>query len=176
MAPTAEILFAVVNKMEEIILHRTKEVEESTRLSGRPERAGVSEDTADHLDLMEFPSGGSNVEIILFFLLFPFRFLIHHTVPDVQALDAHGNPTATRFKAFLSVFSCLLWLIAGSYAMVASLEGLATLMDIPDAVIGVTVSAAGTSLPNYVASRAAAQNGFGVSFYLQLMTFQANDS
>lgn len=45
--------------------------------------------------------------------------------------------------------------------MVASLESLAELMDIPDAVIGFTVSAAGTSLPNYVASKVAAENGFG---------------
>ena len=46
--------------------------------------------------------------------------------------------------------------------MVASLEALADLLDIPDAVVGVTVSAAGTSLPNYVASKVAAENGFGV--------------
>lgn len=35
------------------------------------------------------------------------------------------------------------------------------LMNIPTAVIGFTVSAAGTSLPNYVASKVAAQKGFG---------------
>lgn len=51
-----------------------------------------------------------------------------------------------------------------SYAMVRSLEELADLMNIPDAVVGVTVSAAGTSLPNYVASKVAAQQGFGVSY------------
>jgi Ca2+/Na+ antiporter len=45
--------------------------------------------------------------------------------------------------------------------MVSSLEALAELLDIPDAVIGFTVSAAGTSLPNYVASKVAAENGFG---------------
>lgn len=45
--------------------------------------------------------------------------------------------------------------------MVASLEALAELMNIPDAVIGFTISAAGTSLPNYVASKVAAENGFG---------------
>jgi Ca2+/H+ antiporter len=37
---------------------------------------------------------------------------------------------------------CLLWLIAESYFMVACLEKLAEFMNIPDAVIGVTVSAA----------------------------------
>jgi Ca2+/Na+ antiporter len=45
--------------------------------------------------------------------------------------------------------------------MVASLEALAELLDIPDAVIGFTVSAAGTSLPNYIASKVAASEGFG---------------
>ena len=45
--------------------------------------------------------------------------------------------------------------------MVASLEGLAELLDIPDAVVGATLSAAGTSLPNYVASQVAARQGFG---------------
>lgn len=166
MAPTLEILFAVVGKIEQIVESRQKGGDSDIRPSSRPEGDKLSEDTANHLDLMEFPAGGSNQEVIFFILLFPFRFLIYHTIPDVQAMDAHGNPTASRFKAFLSVLSCLIWLVIGSYTMVASLEGLAALMQVPDAVVGVTVSAAGTSLPNYIASRAAAQSGFGVSLHL----------
>ena len=42
-----------------------------------------------------------------------------------------------------------------------SLHFVSALLDIPDAVIGVTVSAAGTSLPNYVASKVAAEKGSG---------------
>ena len=45
--------------------------------------------------------------------------------------------------------------------MVASLESLAKLMNVPNAVVGVTVSAAGTSLPNYIASKIAAEKGLG---------------
>jgi Ca2+/Na+ antiporter len=45
--------------------------------------------------------------------------------------------------------------------MVASLENLAKEMGISNAVMGVTLSAAGTSLPAYVASRIAAEKGFG---------------
>jgi Ca2+/Na+ antiporter len=109
-------------------------------------------------------------------------------VPDVRQLDRNGDPTASIGVAYFATFMCLLWLIAGSYFMVACLEKLAELMNIPDAVIGVTVSAAGasnvprkpfdwypfsharcflsfqnpgTSLPNYVASKVAAENGFG---------------
>jgi Ca2+/Na+ antiporter len=45
--------------------------------------------------------------------------------------------------------------------MVTSLERLGALMRLPDSVIGCTISAAGTSLPNYVASRVAARQGLG---------------
>ncbi|KAL9184774.1 hypothetical protein ACHAXT_012744 [Thalassiosira profunda] len=45
--------------------------------------------------------------------------------------------------------------------MVASLESLAALVGLPDEIMGVTVSAAGTSLPAYIASRIAAEKGFG---------------
>jgi Ca2+/Na+ antiporter len=45
--------------------------------------------------------------------------------------------------------------------MVASLENLAKEMGISNAVMGVTLSAAGTSLPAYIASRIAAEKGFG---------------
>jgi Ca2+/Na+ antiporter len=96
-----------------------------------------------HQELIEFPSEGSNLEVFFWFCLFPLRFLMHYTLPDVRSLDEQGEPTATIGKAFFSTFMCLVWLVIGSYAMVASLEALAALMDIPDAVIGFTVSAAG---------------------------------
>lgn len=127
------------------------------------EEEGEFDDSDPHVDLTEFPGDGSTLEILLYLFLFPLRFLMQWTIGDVRTLDEAGNPTATRGKAYLAILMCLLWLIVGSYAMVASLENLAELMDIPDAVVGVTVSAAGTSLPNYVASKVAAQKGFGVS-------------
>ncbi len=96
-----------------------------------------------HEELIEFPVDGSNLEVFFWFILFPLRFLMHFTMPDVRSLDEHGEPTATIGKAYFSTLMCLVWLIIGSYAMVSSLESLAALMDIPDAVIGFTVSAAG---------------------------------
>ena len=104
----------------------------------------------------------STLGMLFFLLLYPLRFLLHWTIPDVRLLDPFGNPTPTLVKAYAAAGSCLLWLIIGSYAMVASLEHLADWLDIPTAVVGVTVSAAGTSLPNYIASKIAAEKGFGV--------------
>eukprot|EP00977_Amphora_coffeiformis_P006802 scaffold1488_cov141-Amphora_coffeaeformis.AAC.11 len=111
--------------------------------------------------MIAFPADGSSLAMIMFVLLFPLRWLMHMTVPDVRTVDHHGVPKATLGNAWIAIGMCLVWLVVGSYAMVASLESLAALMNIPDAVVGVTVSAAGTSLPNYVASAVAARNGLG---------------
>lgn len=119
------------------------------------------EDADAHEELIDFPADGSNIAIIFWLLLYPLSFLMHYTLPDVRHLDSHGEMKDGVGRAYMSTFMCLVWLVIGSYAMVASLEALAELMDIPDAVIGFTVSAAGTSLPNYVASKVAAENGFG---------------
>jgi Ca2+/Na+ antiporter len=101
-------------------------------------------DGADEYDdLIECPVDGSIVEVTFWVLLFPLRLVMHFTLPDVRSLDENGEPTATIGKAFFATFMCLVWLVVGSYTMVSSLEALAALMDIPDAVIGFTVSAAG---------------------------------
>ena len=55
---------------------------------------------------------------------------------------------------------------SGSYAMVASLEDLAEQIGISNAIMGVTLSAAGTSLPAYIASRIAGE--FGLITYVIL--------
>ena len=121
--------------------------------------------------LIELPSKdeSNTIMIVLFYLIFPFRVLIHFTIPDVRTSNNGDNNNTTHESssssslalASLSSAMCLIWLVMGSYAMVASLEALAALLNIPDAVIGYTISAAGTSLPNYVASVVAARNGLG---------------
>jgi Ca2+/Na+ antiporter len=108
--------------------------------------------------MIELPTGSTAVGLFFFYFLYPFRWLIHWTM---RIMDSERNPIAKLSTAYASVFACLCWLVIGSYAMVASLERLAELMNIPAALVGVTVSAAGTSLPNYVASRIAAERGFG---------------
>jgi len=166
MAPSDEILQAFVQKLESMIASRQEEEEKGQREEIEMEAGDANfESGDDHVDLVAFPLGASNsMEIVFFVLLLPLRYLMHWTVPDVRKLDRSGNPVGTLSQAYLAIVACLVWLIIGSYAMVASLEALAVLMDIPDAVVGFTVAAAGTSLPNYVASKVAAQNGFGVSF------------
>lgn len=162
LAPSREILDAVVGKCEHIMEIWESEEKQPVPADSRP---GDDEHDGgdDHSSLIEFPRTGSLFEMICHVLLFPIKGLMHLTIPDVRRLDSEGNPRGGLGMAFLAILMCLIWMIIGSYAMVASLEDLAELMNIPDAVVGVTVSAAGTSLPNYVASKVAAQQGFGVS-------------
>ena len=170
LAPSEEILHAVVEKMEEMIRYQESNERKTSDAAGSSSSSSQDGDENtdfehcdDHVSLIEFPVGGSKIEILFFILLFPLRLVMHLSVPDVRVLDNDGNPVESLPQAFTAIGMCLVWLTFGSYAMVASLEKLAALMDIPDTVVGVTVSAAGTSLPNYVASRVAAEKGFGVS-------------
>lgn len=147
LAPSRDIFDLVVPKFEAAIV--TTKVEETTSIT---ESCVVP-------PLIEPPP---NASIALFLFLFPLRYMLHWTLPDVRVLRDDGSPTNKVAVAVRCILSCLLWLVVSSYAMVMSLEQLADRMHIPESVIGVTVSAAGTSLPNYVASRIAAKNGFGV--------------
>ena len=159
LCPSQDIFDQAVRKMGKMIELVLEEKDDAVDNKSTDD---LPPDYDEHMEsLIQFPADGSNFEIVMFIALFPFRFIMHYTVPDVRTIDKEGSPSGTLSSAWIAIIMCLVWLVVGSYAMVASLEALAALMNIPDAVVGVTVSAAGTSLPNYVASKVAAQNGFG---------------
>mmetsp|Transcript_16630 Transcript_16630/g.20727 ORF Transcript_16630/g.20727 Transcript_16630/m.20727 type:complete len:639 (-) Transcript_16630:115-2031(-) len=149
MAPSSKIFEAVVSKCEEILQYYNQNDSEN-----KPEDLSENNKEDEEPPLIAYPHGASIFGLAIHFILLPFKAIMHFTVPDVRHNDSCTNVS-------LAVLSCLFWLIVGSYSMVASLENLADLMRIPPAVVGVTVSAAGTSLPNYVGSQCAAKQGFG---------------
>lgn len=154
MAPSREVLDKAVEKCESILNAWDKQD------AGEEEPADIPvEDDIGHEEvhgpITEFPVGVSAFGIIAHYILFPLKLLLQLTVPDVR------KEGSTIITAWMAVVSCLIWLIIGSYVMVRSLEMLAGLMKIPDIIVGVTASAVGTSLPNYVASQVAANQGFG---------------
>lgn len=170
MAPSQAILHCIVEKLEDICRKNSNHTneEQDTQLSSQDDVQLCSENRTPFESLVAFPVGVSSVAIIAFCLTYPLRLLIHWTVPDVRVHGPDGYAVSYRKIGILSnshiaTLSCLFWIIAGSYAMCTSLEALARLMHIPEAVVGATVSAVGTSLPNYIASKVAAEKGFGVS-------------
>jgi len=109
--------------------------------------------------LIAYPYGGSILKRVFFFVLFPFNLAIQLTIPDIRA-QRHYNGLPIN-KSILSIFLSILWLIGSSYMLVKSLDSLGRLLQIPDSVMGMTISAAGTSIPNFVASQCAARQGLG---------------
>ena len=110
--------------------------------------------------LTKFPAGESRLRQFFHILLFPLMLLMQITVPDPRTMSNHAKGPRLS-AAMVSICLCIVWLIVGSYFMVTSLERLGDLMRLPDSVIGQTISAAGTSLPNFVASQVAARQGLG---------------
>jgi len=150
MAPSKPIFDKVIEKMEQYMSHNCTANPADIEKAGEDDECEEAEfeGAQGHESLIEFDADSTNLEIACFFLLFPLRLLLHFTIPDVRLLDEDGEPTATAGKAYLATISSLIWLIIGSYAMVASLEALAELLAIPDAVIGFTLSAAGKYCSN----------------------------
>ena len=143
MAPSRKIFERVVLKMEEIIDEVKDDNDQISSIVS--ETYGADFDDADpHESLIAWPVDAGLLGFLFYIVLFPLRLLMQSTLPDVRHLDEYGTPTGTLGKALFASFMCLVWLILGSYYMVSSLETLGELAGIPAAIIGVTVSAAGT--------------------------------
>ena len=161
MAPSKAIFDAVVQGFEEYMNttqpKRVRGMTEMDDWDGTDIATSSAKkrdiDADPHVELIELPRNASKIELALWVSVFPLRLVMHYTLPELRHLDHHGQPQKSISYAYLSTFSCLVWLIMGCYVMVYSLENLAALMGIPDAIMGVTVSAAGTSLPAYISSR-----------------------
>ena len=151
MAPSESVLLAVLHACQHMEHHHVESGEihlESSEIEVPP-------------SLIKYPAGESRLQQFFYVLLFPIRLLMQITVPDPRIVSAESKGPRLSV-AVASICMCIVWLIVGSYAMVASLEMLGDLMRLPDSVIGQTISAAGTSLPCYVASQLAARQGLGV--------------
>jgi Ca2+/Na+ antiporter len=137
------------------------ECEDERDLSQAENDCDYDEADLRHDDLIRLPRDSSRVGLVVWFILYPLRLIMHHTIPDVGKRRGRLSSRHRHRRACASTASCLIWLCVSSYVMVTSLENLAETLDMPDAVMGATVSAAGTSYPAYVASIMAASDGMG---------------
>ena len=164
MAANAEVLFKTVEMCDRMLtLVSANAATNPEGQTPHPEEiANVDHGTTDehHHNLIAYSANASITKKILFFLLFPFNAAIHFTIPDIRSDDVISGNLPLK-KAFFAIFICITWLIISSYILVESLEEIGRLMNIPHAIIGITISAAGTSVANFVASQCAAKQGLG---------------
>ncbi|XP_037082233.1 sodium/potassium/calcium exchanger Nckx30C-like, partial [Pollicipes pollicipes] len=91
---------------------------------------------------------------IIYVLVAPIVFLLWITLPDCK------SPRGRRFF-FIAFLGSIIWIAIFSYMMVWWAITVADVMEIPPEVVGLTVLAAGTSVPDLITSVIVARKGFG---------------
>lgn len=90
-------------------------------------------------------------------VLYPLKLVLFYTTIDLRQAKYRGM---TKF-AVLSLLLSLLWLFVFSYFMTISSQMLAAYLGLSSSVMGLTVSAIGSSFPNLLSSVAASRQGMG---------------
>merc|ERR1719261_1021019 len=113
------------------------------------------EDEEDDEPFNPFDFGdGTPMDYIIVGLSMPLRLGMALTIPDCRR---------PRFKMWFPItfFMCIIWIAAYSYVMVWMAVQFGCVTGIPDPVMGLTLLAAGTSIPDALSSLAVAKKGHG---------------
>ena len=118
MAPSEEIFETAVSWFDKYMQSTTQTTSEGS--SAMEESVTTDpgfEDADNHENLVDFPSDGSTLQILLWLFLFPLRLVMHYTLPDVRQLNSHGEMKITARRQILFAFGstamCLVWLVIG---------------------------------------------------------------
>ena len=115
------------------------------------EKKEMPEEEAEPLD-MSFPSGCK--DRVTYILLFPIMFSLWMTLPDVRK--------ESNEKFFVLTFAgSIAWIGGFSFCMVWWANTIGDTIGIPAEIMGITVLAAGTSVPDLITSVIVAKKGFG---------------
>ncbi|CAH0557327.1 unnamed protein product [Brassicogethes aeneus] len=108
-------------------------------------------DKEDEDDLFIWPSG-TLISKIVFYFLWPIKFVLHFTIPD-----------PVRYPKLLPVTfaMCIIWIGANSYIVSWMMTLIGNIFKIPDAVLGLTFLAAGGCLPESISIVIMSRRGEG---------------
>ncbi|KAM9374987.1 sodium/potassium/calcium exchanger 1 [Phaethornis superciliosus] len=101
---------------------------------------------------LEWPETRKNQAIYLF--LFPIVFPLWSTIPDVR------NPDSKKFFV-ITFFGAIIWIAVFSYLMVWWAHQVGETIGISEEIMGLTILAAGTSIPDLITSVIVARKGLG---------------
>jgi K+-dependent Na+/Ca+ exchanger-like protein len=109
------------------------------------------EHEADHL---VWPSDGTLSDKVKFCIKAPYFAVLKYTIPDCRT---------ERWKKYyvLTFFCSIIWIGILAWYLVSWASHVACVLKIPDIIIGLTVLAAGTSLPDTLSSVIVARQGLG---------------
>ncbi|NXW66053.1 NCKX1 protein, partial [Eurystomus gularis] len=112
----------------------------------------TEDDENDEPLSLEWPETRRKQAIYLF--LFPIVFPLWSTLPDVR------NPDSKKFFV-ITFFGSILWIAAFSYLMVWWAHQVGETIGISEEIMGLTILAAGTSIPDLITSVIVARKGLG---------------
>ncbi|NXX36552.1 NCKX1 protein, partial [Nicator chloris] len=101
---------------------------------------------------LDWPESRTKQAIYLF--LFPIVFPLWSTLPDVR------NPESKKFFV-ITFFGSILWIAVFSYLMVWWAHQVGETIGISEEIMGLTILAAGTSIPDLITSVIVARKGLG---------------
>ncbi|XP_072201866.1 sodium/potassium/calcium exchanger 1 [Excalfactoria chinensis] len=101
---------------------------------------------------LEWPETRKKQAIYLF--LFPIVFPLWSTIPDVR------NPDSKKFFV-ITFFGSIIWIAVFSYLMVWWAHQVGETIGISEEIMGLTILAAGTSIPDLITSVIVARKGLG---------------
>ncbi|XP_043930584.1 sodium/potassium/calcium exchanger 4 [Protopterus annectens] len=112
----------------------------------------LTESESEFFSPFSVPGGGMNIAKWIF--SWPLIFLLYFTVPNCN------KPRWENFFMLTFIFSTL-WIAIFSYIMVWMVTVIGYTLGIPDVIMGITFLAAGTSVPDCMASLIVARQGLG---------------
>eukprot|EP00924_Labyrinthula_sp_SR-Ha-C_P002097 augustus_masked-scaffold_19-processed-gene-0.34-mRNA-1 protein AED:0.06 eAED:0.06 QI:0/-1/0/1/-1/1/1/0/530 len=118
--------------------------------SSPDEKPKEEEEENDDGGVFDIPDGF--IEKITWIILFPINVLFAFTIPNCED---------DKYKKYylISFFSCMFWLAGLCYVMVILASEIGCLLGINPVIMGVTLLAAGTSVPDAIASMVVARKG-----------------
>lgn len=123
---------------------------EQTSLSNIEEEPNSDTDEVNFQSTLAFPP--TLAQRIFWFLMLPLKLILYLTIPDSR------RPSCHRFCVCTFILS-IIWIAILSYVMVWMATVAGDALNIPDTVIGFTILATGTSIPDCLASYLVAKDG-----------------
>ena len=136
-------------------IQQTKEMNQNESINIEKDCKPVSSDMDifEHNSPLKFPSEGSLWSKCLWLLSLPIYLVLTFTVPDCRKFDK-------KLPIVFASFSLsIVWIGIFSYLMVWMVTVIGFALSVPDTIMGLTFLAAGTSVPDAMASAIVARNG-----------------
>ena len=130
-----------------------RKMSEIDREEDNAKHKGEEENTEHAHNILAKPEGGF-ITIGMYYATFPIMAALKYTVPDVR------NPKHTKLYPVTMLLS-VVWLAILAEFMMNSAESCGCIAGVAEDIMGLTVTAAGTSLPNLFASIIVAKQGLG---------------